>query len=206
MPRIPVKDKQKITGVILAGGLARRMGRIDKGLIVINRRPLIEYVIEALKPQVDKLIINANRNQEIYESYGYPVVPDRYAGFQGPLAGMSSCMAVVETDFILTVPCDSPFIPPDLGARLYRRLKQGGADISVATNGRRIQPVFALIRVTLMHQLLGFLERGERRIDKWYGEQHMVKVDFSDAKQTFVNINTPEKLSMVETVIESDGS
>lgn len=204
MPRKPSPKKQNITGVILAGGLARRMGQIDKGLIIINRRPLIEYVIEALKPQVDKLIINANRNQETYASYGYPVIADGYAGFQGPLAGMSSCMAVAETEFILTVPCDSPFIPPDLAPRLYRRLKRGGADISVATNGRRIQPVFALIRVNIMDQLLNFLERGERRIDKWYAEQHTVKVDFSDAKQTFVNINTPEKLSMVEKIIASD--
>jgi len=204
MARMPVKNTKEITGVILAGGLARRMGRIDKGLITINRRPLIEYVIEALTPQVNNLIINANRNREIYENYGYPVIADGYADFQGPLAGMSSCMSVADTDFILTVPCDSPFIPPDLAQRLFRRLKQGHADICVASNGRRIQPVFALIKTKLQDQLFNYLERGERRIDKWYTEQNTVMVDFSDAKQTFVNINTPEKLSMVEKIIESD--
>lgn len=201
---MPAKNRKDITGVILAGGLARRMGRIDKGLISVNGRPLIEYVIEALIPQVNNLIINANRNREVYESYGYPVIADRYADFQGPLAGMSSCMSVAETDYILTVPCDSPFIPPDLVQRFYHRLKQGHADICVASNGRRIQPVFALIKIKLQNQLLDYLERGERRIDKWYTEQNTVKVDFSDAKQTFVNINTPEKLSMVEKIIASD--
>lgn len=204
MPRKPPQAGKNITGVILAGGLARRMGRIDKGLITINRRPLIEYVIEALTPQVNHLIINANRNHETYESYGYPVKADGYADFQGPLAGMSSCMAVVDTDFILTVPCDSPFIPADFASRLYRRLKRGRADICVASNGRRIQPVFALIKVTLLDRLLEFLERGERRIDKWYSEQNTVREDFSDAKQTFVNINTLEKLSMVEKILASD--
>ena len=179
------------------------MGRIDKGLILINGKPLIEYVIEAVKPQVDTLIINANRNQELYGRYGYPVIKDSYGDYQGPLAGMSSCMAVVDTEYILTVPCDSPFIPPDLADRLYRSLTKKHVDISVATNGRRIQPVFALIKVKLLDRLLSFLERGERRIDKWYSEQNMIKTDFSDEKQTFVNINTPEKLLMVEAVLES---
>lgn len=204
MARIQASNSKDITGIILAGGLARRMGRIDKGLITIDGRPLIEYVIAAVTPQVSRVIINANRNREIYEGYGYPVIADGYADFQGPLAGMSSCMAAVDTDYILTVPCDSPFIPPDLASRLFRRLRRGRADICVASNGRRIQPVFALIKVKLLHSLLEFLERGERRIDKWYSEQHTVSEDFSDAKQTFVNINTPEKLSMVEKIVESD--
>jgi molybdenum cofactor guanylyltransferase len=204
MPRKPPQVSKNITGVILAGGLARRMGRIDKGLITINQRPLIEYVIDAVTPQVNNLIINANRNHETYEAYGSPVIADGYADFQGPLAGMSSCMAVAKTDFIMTVPCDSPFIPPDLAFRLHRRLKRGRADICVASNGRRIQPVFALIRVTLLERLLEFMDRGERRIDKWYSEQNTVREDFSDAKQTFVNINTPEKLSMVEKILASD--
>lgn len=204
MPRNPSRNKNNITGVILAGGLARRMGRIDKGLILINGKPLIEFIIEAVEPQVDTLIINANRNQEVYGKYGHPVISDSYGDYQGPLAGMSSCMAVAGSEYILTVPCDSPFIPPDLGDRLYRQLKKRHADISVATNGRRIQPVFALIKVELRDSLLAFLDRGERRMDKWYSEQKMIKTDFSDEKQTFVNINTPEKLSMVEAILESD--
>ena len=204
MSRKTSQKKKNITGVILAGGLARRMGRIDKGLILIHGKPLIEFIIEAVKPQVDTLIINANRNKEIYEKYGHAVISDSYGDYQGPLAGMSSCMAVVDSEYILTVPCDSPFIPSNLGDRLYRQLKKGHADISVATNGRRIQPVFALINVKLRDSLLAFLDRGERRMDKWYSEQKMIKTDFSDEKQTFVNINTPEKLSMVEAVLESD--
>lgn len=203
MPRNP-SLKKNITGVILAGGLARRMGKIDKGLILINGKPLIEFIIEAVKPQVDTLIINANRNQETYKKYGHTVISDSYGDYQGPLSGMSSCMSVADSEYILTVPCDSPFIPADLADRLYRRLKKGHADISVATNGRRIQPVFALIKVELRDHLLAFLDRGERRMDKWYSEQNMVKADFSDEKQAFVNINTPEKLSMVEAVLESN--
>lgn len=204
MARATADHRSEITGVILAGGLARRMGRIDKGLITINTRPLIEYVIDTLRPQVNSLIVNANRNREVYEGYGFPVIADGYADFQGPLAGMSSCMEVVKTPYILTVPCDSPFIPADLAYRLYRRLKRGRADICVASNGRRMQPVFALIKVKLRERLLGYLERGERRIEKWYLEQNTVSEDFSDAKQTFININTPEKLSMVEKIVASE--
>lgn len=196
--------KDNITGIILAGGLARRMDRKDKGLLDINGKPLIGYVIDGLAPQVRSLVINANRNQEQYAKFGYPVISDNYPDYRGPLAGMYSCIVEVNTEYMLTVPCDSPFIPVDLASRLFNRMKQERAEISVASNGRRMQPVFALISIRIMDSLLDFLERGERRIDKWYAEQHTVTADFSDKMETFVNINTPEKLLMVEAVLEND--
>ena len=145
MPTDAAEVKDLVTGVILAGGLARRMDRKDKGLININTKPLIKYVIDGMIPQVSTLLINANRNIEEYGKFGYPVIADKYPDFRGPLAGMYSCIPEVKTGFMLTVPCDSPFVPPDIAVRLYKKLKQKRADISVASNApdRRTAPARA---------------------------------------------------------------
>lgn len=187
-----------ITAAILAGGQARRMGGQDKGLIELSGKAMIEYVIAALQPQVDKIIINANRNQDIYAKYGMPVIADNYAGFNGPLAGMASCMKAMDTEYMITTPCDSPFVPDDLVTRMYAALQDNQADISVADSGDRIQPVFSLLKCSLLDSLLVYLDSGERKIDRWFQQHVMTTVDFSDKPETFLNVNTPEDIKDIE--------
>ena len=188
-----------ITGVILAGGEARRMGGGDKGLVELAGKPLIEHALAALSPQVDTLIINANRNRERYAVYGYPVVADSRQGFQGPLAGMLSCLEVADTDFMVTAPCDSPLLPDDLGARLFRQLREEAADISVVHDGARMQPVFTLLSVTLAPSMRAFLDRGERKIDRWFEQHKLALTDFSDKRDCFRNVNNRAELAQMET-------
>ncbi len=123
MSRNPKTD---ITGAILAGGKGTRMGGQDKGLITLNDRPMIDYVLEVFRPQVSTIVINANRSYEQYERYGCPLIPDSLSGFQGPLAGMASCLESCNTPYVATVPCDSPLLPGDLISRLYDALEQTG--------------------------------------------------------------------------------
>lgn len=190
--------RSSVTGVVLAGGRARRMGGEDKGLVPVAGRPMIDYVVAALKPQVETIVINANRNLERYAGLGYPVVPDLLEGYCGPLAGMASAMDAVSTAYILTVPCDSPFVPPDLLERLANALHEADAEISVAHNGERMQPVFALLASHLLPSLKDFLNSGERKIDRWYAARRMTLADFSDRPDAFLNLNTPEDIEDVE--------
>ncbi|MDT8370796.1 MAG: molybdenum cofactor guanylyltransferase MobA [Gammaproteobacteria bacterium] len=185
-----------ITGVILAGGRAQRMGGHDKGLILFNHKPLISYAIKALSPQVDQLVINANRNLDSYEAFGYPVIEDSITGFCGPLAGMLSTMQTVKSDYILTAPCDSPKISLQLRQRMMETLLLQHADITVAHDGQRLQPVFCLIPTSLKDDLADFLANGDRKIDLWLARHKLALVNFSDQPDTFVNVNRPEDLSI----------
>ena len=196
---------QSLTAVILAGGMARRMDGQDKGLIELNGRPMIEYIIESLKPQVDNILISANRNLAQYQRYGYPVVKDIMGDYFGPLAGMASGLQACNSNRILTVPCDSPFIPPVLANRLNTAMIENQADISVANDGERVQPVFAMIRSTLLPSLLAYLDNGGRKIETWYAEHDMALADFSDWPNAFININTPEEKLAVEQKISGPG-
>ncbi len=180
----------EITGIILAGGKARRLNGRDKGLEPFSGRPLVEWVIAALAPQVGGLLINANRNQETYGRLGYPVIADRLDDFQGPLAGFASAMAAANTPWILTVPCDGPFLAPDLAARLVAALAQDDAELAVASDGRRMQPVHALLPVALAPSLAAFLAEGERKIDRWYARHRVAVADLSDRPESFANLNT----------------
>jgi molybdenum cofactor guanylyltransferase len=188
----------QISAVILAGGRATRMGGVDKGLVEVDGKPMVEHVVAALRQQAADLFINANRNLDAYRTFGYPVLMDMVDGFCGPLAGMASAMRVARTPWLLTAPCDSPFVPKDLAARLHRAAIEGHAQIAVADSGGRLEPVFALIDVTLLPSLLEYLESGERKIDRWYGRHPMARVDFSDRPETFQNLNTPEDVADVE--------
>ena len=184
-----------ITGLILAGGAARRMGGGDKGLTMLAGKPLIEYALARLAPQVDALIINANRNLERYADYGCPVAADLQQGFQGPLAGMASGLKATTTEFMVCAPCDSPLLPEDLVQRLFRQLREQDAELSVAHNGERLQPVFALMRTALAGSLLAFLEGGGRKIDQWFQRHQLAVADFSDQPAAFSNVNSPEELN-----------
>ncbi len=181
-----------LTAVILAGGRGRRMGGKDKGLLEFDGRLLVEILINSLKKQLPKIVINANRNQSRYESYGYPVITDELEDFQGPLAGFASSMTVVETKYILTLPCDGPLLADDFVERFVETQDATGATICVAHDGERLQPVYALIDTRLLASLELFLQSGERKIDRWYAQHAYVQVDFSDQQAMFQNINTPE--------------
>ncbi len=193
--------KADITGVILAGGQARRMEGQDKGLVLLNNKPMIEYVIESLSPQVGTLLINANRNRDKYAEYGFDIVSDEFSGFCGPLAGMASSLSHISTPYMLTAPCDSPFIPDDLARRLMTSLEDKNADISVAHNGERMQPVFCLMKKELLSSMNDFLNQGERKIDKWFNQHTLSIADFSDIPKTFYNLNTVEDIKSVENTL-----
>ncbi|MES9949207.1 MAG: molybdenum cofactor guanylyltransferase MobA [Candidatus Thiodiazotropha sp.] len=179
-----------VTAVILAGGRGRRMGGEDKGLIELNGRPLVQHVISAIQPQVAAILINANRNRERYAAFGYPVIADSLLDYQGPLAGFIAAMQALATEDMLTLPCDGPLVPPDLVERLYEARRSTGADIAVAHDGDRLQPVYALIPKRLTDSLQRYLDRGDRKIDLWYEEHRVTHADFSDIPRTFINVNT----------------
>lgn len=199
-------SRYDISGVILAGGRGSRMGGVDKGLVPLRGRPMVEHVIARLRPQVGELLINANRNIERYAALGYPVIPDFREGFQGPLAGMASGLAAAATSYVVTVPCDSPLVGADLVARLTRALVQQQADIAVAHDGERAHPVFLLLRRGLFDDLTAFLEAGERKIDRWFARHPVAYADFRDTPEAFVNINDPDECENIERHLAAGGS
>lgn len=184
--------KENITALILAGGRGSRMGGLDKGLVTYQKKKLIEHVLDAISPQVGQIIINANRNQPEYQSYGYPVINDELSDFQGPLAGFYSAMNKSATDYIVTLPCDGPNLPNDLVERLSQQVKNENT-IAVAHDGKRMQPVYALIPIKLKESLNDFLQNGDRKIDLWYAQHDTQIADFSNNVSAFFNINTEEQ-------------
>ncbi len=193
--------KASITGVILSGGRARRMGGQDKGLLSLAGRPLVAYAIQGLRPQVESLIINANRHLDIYENLGHPVVEDAVSGFLGPLVGMLTAMEASNKSYLLTMPCDSPLLPTDYAQLMYTALLRDPAELAVAHDGNRLQPVFTLLKTELQHSMRNYLEQGGRKIDAWFAQHKMALADFSHHPEMFRNINTPEELTLLEDQI-----
>lgn len=194
-----MSDGKPITGLILAGGQGRRMGGVDKGLQVFRGRRLIDHVYERLAPQVGGIIINANRNHDAYRTFGVRVVSDAIGNFAGPLAGLHAGLSVSRRPYLASVPCDSPFLPDDLIARLYAALDGSGADIAVARTGKWLQPVFCLARRSVLGHLTDFLKSGERKVDAWYATLLVSEVAFDDEEEAFSNINTSDELKAFET-------
>jgi molybdopterin-guanine dinucleotide biosynthesis protein A len=188
----------RVTGVVLAGGQGSRMGGVDKGLQPFRGKPMVAHVVERLAPQVDEILINANRNAEAYGQFGYRVIADEIEGFAGPLAGFERGLAHATGDLVVTVPCDSPFLPADLVARLRDALESGGAELAVARTGAQAHPVFSLMRRGVHASLTQFLSSGQRKIDKWYAALKVVEVAFDDEADAFLNINTREELASLE--------
>jgi molybdopterin-guanine dinucleotide biosynthesis protein A len=195
-----MSDDRRIAGVILAGGLGRRMGGADKGLRRLHGKPMVQWVVERFSPQVDEMLINANQNVEEYSAFGYPVIPDQIGGFAGPLAGLHAALSCTDLPFVATVPCDSPFLPVDLVARLRAALTEhrGELDLAVARTLEQAQPVFCLCRRTVLPHLTAFLSGGGRKFDQWYASLNIVEVAFDDEIEAFNNINTPEELARFE--------
>jgi molybdopterin-guanine dinucleotide biosynthesis protein A len=197
--------KEEITGVILAGGRATRMGGSDKGLQNFKGMPLALHTLMRLGTQVGEAMINANRNLSAYESFGVPVWPDSLSDYPGPLAGFLTGLERCETPFLLTVPCDTPLFPADLGARLAEALEREDADIAMAAateeDGQvRTQPVFCLLRRELMESLVRFTHEGGRKIDKWTSLHKTAVVTFDRPQdaQAFFNANTLAELHQLE--------
>lgn len=190
-----LRDIPRVTGLILAGGQGRRMGNVDKGLQPLRGRPMVAWVLERLAPQVTEVIVNANQNQAEYARLGCRVVGDEIGGFAGPLAGLQAGLKANVHPFLVTVPCDSPFLPRDLVARLHAALIANHADLAVAKTGDQPHPVFSLVRESLAGHLTKFLQGGGRKIDAWYASLKVVEVPFDDEADAFSNINTPEELA-----------
>ncbi|OQX32260.1 MAG: hypothetical protein B0D96_03755 [Candidatus Sedimenticola endophacoides] len=197
--------EQAVTGVILAGGRATRMGGVDKGLIDLAGQPMIEHVIRGLAPQVSHLLINANRSRERYARYGYPVFSDGVADFAGPLAGIAAALERAPTELVLTVPCDGPWLPDDLLERLWARLLESRADVCVCHDGKRRQPVFGLFHRRLLPDILDYLASGERRLQRWLDLQRATTADFSGSSELFTNVNTPEERERVNALLLATG-
>jgi molybdenum cofactor guanylyltransferase len=198
MPAESTTPYHDITAVILAGGKARRMGGEDKGLIELHGMPLLHHIIAGLLPQVGHVIVNANRNPDRYREFGYPVVADMMGDFFGPLVGMATGMQAAATPLILAVPCDSPFVPAHLCVTLRRAMERTDAEISVAHDGIRMQPVFALLRCELLPSLLSYLNGGGRKIDTWYAQHRLALADFSASPDIFLNLNAPSDRPVIE--------
>ena len=194
--------RSEITGLLLAGGRAQRMGGIDKGLVPFQGKPLIEHAINRLAPQVRNIVINANRNQDIYSRYGYPIVTDENQDFSGPLAGYLAGLKACNTPYLMTVPCDSPLFPTDLVKTLGDALINHAADIAYASSQDSAgkvwaQPVFCLMKRDALDSLEQFLANGQRKIDHWFASQHACTAIFTN-ESAFANANTPEELAQLE--------
>ena len=189
----------KITALIIAGGRGSRMGSVDKGLQLFKGMPMVAHVLERISPQVDEVIINANRSIEQYAAFGHRVVPDAIDGFAGPLAGLHVGMTQATTTLLATVPCDSPFLPLDLVTRLHTAMELGNVDLAVAKTYDQAHPVFCLVKRDLEPHLREFLASGQRKIDKWYATLRVVEVQFDDQESAFANINTEAELRELES-------
>ena len=193
-----MNSQTKVIGVILAGGLARRMNKQDKGLVSFKGRPMVSYAIAALAPLVDQIVINANRSSEQYRQFGWPVVADQTDNFDGPLAGVLAAMTHADADVLLIIPCDSPLIKAEHLQKLLVARAQNDADVAVAFDGERLHPVFLAIKTTLKTSLQDYLASGQRKMAVWLEQQNMVQVDFSNEPEIFSNINTMTDLSALE--------
>jgi molybdopterin-guanine dinucleotide biosynthesis protein A len=196
-----------ITGLILAGGRAQRMGGIDKGLIPFMGKPLIEHAIGRLTSQVTAILINANRNQDHYAQYGHTVLADQHPDFAGPLAGFAAGLENCNTEYLLSVPCDSPVFPLNLSERMLETMKNAQSDVVYASSADPsgvvwAQPVFCLMRRSVQQSLQAFLDQGGRKIDRWFETLPSSTVVFDDAA-AFANTNTPEELQALEQILQN---
>jgi molybdopterin-guanine dinucleotide biosynthesis protein A len=191
-------NRAEVTGLVLAGGRASRMGGLDKGLVAFGGRSLVERVIERIRPQVGELLISANRNIDRYRAFGFPVLLDEAGGlepFPGPLAGLLAGLRAARTRWVAAVPCDAPFLPADLVVRLAASL--GASRAAFACVGDRAEPVFCLLRADLAEDLAAALADGERRTGAWLRSVGAAPAVFMQAA-SFANFNTLQALPALD--------
>ena len=196
-----MSDQNKVSGVVLAGGQARRMQQQDKGLVLFKQRPLVSYPIAALAAVTNHLVISANRNQAIYQQWQYPVISDASDDFDGPLAGILAAMDYLDAEVLLVLPCDSPLFTAAHLQQLLDGLTEQ-FDIAVAYDGERLHPVFLAVRTELKASLQAYLASGERRLQNWIFQHRVNQVDFSQQAQIFSNVNTLAELERLEAELK----
>ena len=202
----------KLVGLLLAGGQSRRMGGGDKTLRSLGGIPLLEHVIERLRPQVDTLVLNANGDPSRFAKFGLPVVADSVLGFAGPLAGVLAGLewaAAHRADcpLVVSVATDAPFLPPDLTSRFIEAIERDAADLACAASDGRSHPVFGLWPVRLRNDLRrAVVEEGIRKVDQWTARYRLVTVSFLiDPIDPFFNANRPEDLATAEALLAAAG-
>lgn len=188
----------QVSAVVLAGGQGRRMDGQDKGLVELAGRPMVSYVIDTLRANGANVLINANRNLPRYREFGARVIADSIGGYQGPLAGVEAAMAVVDTPWLYTCPCDSPLQPVELLPHMWAQVQDAGAQIGMASDGERSQPVFSLLSTGLLASLRAYLDSGERKIDRWFQMHDVLHIDCSQFSRAFININTETEKLQIE--------
>jgi len=187
-----MSDLERIAAVILAGGEGRRMGGVDKGLVAYRGRPLIEWALANLVPQVGECVISANRNLETYAGYGHRVLPDTLPDFPGPLAGVLAALDAVDADWLLVVPCDTPHLPADLVSRLREAARQAQVPLAIAADDARMHHSCFIVRTDQRDSLAAFLARGERAVRHWQAGLASTTVRFDAA--SLANLNQPDDL------------
>jgi molybdopterin-guanine dinucleotide biosynthesis protein A len=192
-----MKRARKVSAVVLAGGQGRRMDGADKGLLPLHGRPLIAWVLDRIAPQVDEMLISANRNLEQYREFGFPVLPDAMPDFPGPLAGLQAALEAARNPLVLSVPCDTPFLPTDLVSQLVAALVGTDADMAIPVTDGQPQRAVCLCHRELAGSLRRFLEKGGRRVGEWQSQAQLVMVPFPEFR-AFANLNTPEELAAEE--------
>ncbi|MEM9604400.1 MAG: molybdenum cofactor guanylyltransferase MobA [Pseudomonadota bacterium] len=186
--------RSDVTALVLAGGRGSRMGGIDKGWAPYRGVPLITHVLSRLVPQVSAVLVNANRSVSRYQRLGWPVLHDADpTAFDGPLAGMLAGLRACETPWLLTAPCDSPFVPTDYAGRMVSAAEDAGASVAMASDGDRHQPVFCLLHRDRVHSLTAYLANGDRKIDLWTRAEGAIEVVFR-SETAFRNFNTASEL------------
>ncbi|MCW8086788.1 molybdenum cofactor guanylyltransferase MobA [Sabulicella glaciei] len=191
-------------GVVLAGGLARRMGGGDKPLRLLGGKPMLEHVLDRLVPQVAGVALNANGDPARFAALGLPVWPDTLPEHPGPLAGILAAMESSPAEWVVTVPGDSPFLPPDLVARLHAAREAAGVPLACAASGGWAHPPIGLWRRDLAPTLRAAVEAGERKIDRWTAQIGVAEAEWPVAPlDPFFNANTPEELAEAEKLLRS---
>lgn len=187
----------KISAIVLAGGQAKRMNGADKGLQLLHGKPMIAWVLERIAPQIDEILVSANRNIDTYEAFGHAVLLDDAPDFKGPLAGLRQGMAAARYPLVLCVPCDTPFLPADLVERLLAALVGSQAQIAIAATQEHSHRTVCLCRRELSDHLAAFLARGGRKVGDWQASVKSVEVFFQEAED-FHNFNTLDELALSE--------
>lgn len=193
----------KVNGLILAGGRARRMDGQDKGLILLDGKHMIEYCISKLAPQVWKILISANRNTEQYRRYGFPILEDKFGEFEGPLTGLMRALTHSGDAPVLVVPCDAPFLSARLASRLLESYVETKTSAVIPHDGDRLQPLFGLYSPAVVTSLREYLASGQRKVETWVTALPHAVVDFSNERESFMNINTVSDLQAAQSILHS---